>query len=126
MDEEKEKLIDKIPNNKRILHNNNIRNYKSNEINKENEIVNNDINKIKNETIIEKLENKKEIKIINNRDKVKEQILFYGVLLSFFIFIFKTVLSIELGTYSFETFFNILIIIIIGFILFKTKTSNQA
>ena len=126
VDEEKEKLIDKIPNNKRILHNNNIRNYKSNEINKENEIVNNDINKIKNETIIEKLENKKEIKIINNRDKVKEQILFYGVLLSFFIFIFKTVLSIELGTYSFETFFNILIIIIIGFMLFKTKSSNQA
>jgi hypothetical protein len=125
-DEEKEKLIDKIPNNKRNLNNNNIRNYISKEINKEDVIINNNFNKNKNEPIIETFENKKEIKIINNRDRVKEQILFYGVLLSFFIFIFKTVLSIELGTYSFETFFNILIIIIIGFMLFKTKTSNQA
>ena len=63
-------------------------------------------------------------KIINYKEKNKEQILFYGVILSFFIFIFKTVLSIELGTFSLETFFNIIIIIIIGFMLCKNQYIN--
>jgi len=121
-DEEKENLINKSITNKNNSNNNNIEKYISKEINKNDKIINNNINKIENEQIKEKFENTNEI--INNRDKAKEQILFYGVLLSFFIFIFKTVLSIELGTFSFETCFNIIIIIIIGFMLFKTKNSS--
>ena len=121
-DEEKENLIDKSLTNKNNSNNNNIEKYISKEINKNDKIINNNTNKIENEQIKEKFENTNEI--INNRDKAKEQILFYGVLLSFFIFIFKTVLSIELGTFSFETCFNIIIIIIIGFMLFKTKNSS--
>ena len=121
-DEEKENLIDKSLTNKNNSNNNNIEKYISKEINKDDKIINNNSKKIENEQIKEKFENTNEI--INNRDKAKEQILFYGVLLSFFIFIFKTVLSIELGTFSFETCFNIIIIIIIGFMLFKTKNSS--
>ena len=121
-DEEKENLIEKSLTNKNNSNNNNIQKYISKEINKDVKIINNNTNKIKNEQIKEKFENKNEI--INNRDKAKEQILFYGVLLSFFIFIFKTVLIIELGTFSFETCFNIIIIIIISFMLFKTKNSS--
>ncbi len=45
--------------------------------------------------------------------------LYYGVLITFFLFIFKTVLGIESGNISSETFFNVLIIIIIGFMLIK-------
>ena len=121
-DEEKENLIDQSLTNKNNSNNNNIEKYISKEINKDDKIINNNSKKIENEQIKEKFENTNEI--INNRDKAKEQILFYGVLLSFFIFIFKTVLSIELGTFSFETCFNIIIIIIIGFMLFKTKNSS--
>ena len=66
----------------------------------------------------------KKNKINNSKDKTKERILFYGVLLSFFLFIFKTVLSIELGTISLDTFFNFLIIIVIGFMLYNNKIFN--
>ena len=109
------------------------------EINNEKKIINsikifNNNNKIqknnkenieeKKKIIINKNENDKENIIINYKEKNKEQILFYGVILSFFIFIFKTVLSIELGTFSLETFFNIIIIIIIGFMLCKNQYIN--
>ena len=71
--------------------------------------------------IIEK--NQNENKINNNLIKANEQILFYGVLVSLFLFLFKSVLSIELGTFSLETIFNFLIIFIIGFMLFKNQSS---
>ena len=85
--------------------------------------VNKKIGNEQNNEITNKNEKKTFNLIINNTDKAKEQILHYGVMLSFFIFIFKTVLSIELGTFSLETFFNFLIIIIIGFMLVKNKSS---
>ena len=73
---------------------------------------------------------KDEIKNINNINVVKEEknvFLFYGVLITFFLFLFKTILSIENGNISSETFFNILIIFVIGFMLIKTHIldSNQ-
>jgi hypothetical protein len=60
----------------------------------------------------------------NNKDKDKEEVednpyLFYGVLITFFLFTFKTVFGIESGAISSETFFNLLIIAIIGFMLIK-------
>ena len=59
-------------------------------------------------------------KNINNIEEIKQNsLLFYGVLITFFLFIFKTILSIEYGNISLETFFNVLIIIIIGFMLIK-------
>ena len=70
-----------------------------------------------------KNENNKINLLIINKDITKEQLLYYGVMLSFFLFIFKTVLSIELGTFSLETFFNFLIIFIIGFMLVKNQSS---
>ena len=82
--------------------------------------------KEKNKDLINEQENKKSDKIKDNKEKAKEQILFYGVLLSFFLFIFKTVLNIELGSFSLETFFNCLIIIIIGFMLFKNQVTPKA
>ena len=102
-----------------------------NEMNKEDKIINKEketkfnkkIGNEQNNEITNKNEKKTFNLIINNTDKAKEQILHYGVMLSFFIFIFKTVLSIELGTFSLETFFNFLIIIIIGFMLVKNKSS---
>jgi hypothetical protein len=102
-----------------------------NEMNKEDKIINKEketkvnkkIGNEQNNEIMNKNEKKTFNLIINNTDKAKEQILHYGVMLSFFIFIFKTVLSIELGTFSLETFFNFLIIIIIGFMLVKNKSS---
>ena len=51
--------------------------------------------------------------------KEKDQFLFYGVLITFFLFIFKTMLNLEYGDISFENFFNFLKIIIIGFMLVK-------
>ena len=93
-------------------------------INKERETkVNKKIINEQNNEIMNKNENKTINILINNTDKAKEQILHYGVMLSFFIFVFKTVLSIELGTFSLETFFNFLIIIIIGFMLVKNQSS---
>ena len=73
---------------------------------------------------------KDEIKNINNINVIKEEknvFLFYGVLITFFLFLFKTILSIENGNISSETFFNILIIFVIGFMLIKTHIldSNQ-
>ena len=102
-----------------------------NEMNKEDKIINKEketkfnkkIGNEQNNEIMNKNEKKTFNLIINNTDKAKEQILHYGVMLSFFIFIFKTVLSIELGTFSLETFFNFLIIIIIGFMLVKNQSS---
>ena len=56
----------------------------------------------------------------NNKEEVENNpYLYYGVLIAFFLFIFKTVLGIESGNISSETFFNVLIIIIIGFMLIK-------
>ena len=76
---------------------------------KDNDIVNNKTSKEKNKT--------------NNNSNVEEieqnPFLFYGVLVTFFLFIFKTILNIEYGNYSLETFFNVLIIIVIGFMLIK-------
>ena len=86
-----------------------------------NKIENKNIQKIKKNNIIDKNQNENKIK--NNSNKENEQILFYGVLLSLFLFIFKTVLSFELGTFSLETFFNIIIILFIGFMLFKNQSS---
>lgn len=102
-----------------------------NEMNKEDKIINKEketkfnkkIGNEQNNEIMNKNEKKTFNLIINNTEKAKEQILHYGAMLSFFIFIFKTVLSIELGTFSLETFFNFLIIIIIGFMLVKNQSS---
>ena len=56
----------------------------------------------------------------NNLEEIEQNpFLFYGVLVTFFLFIFKTILNIEYGNYSLETFFNVLIIIVIGFMLIK-------
>jgi hypothetical protein len=84
--------------------------------------INKNITNKTEEKLIDKNMNKN--KINNSKDKTKEQILFYGVLLSFFLFIFKTVLSIELGTISLDTFFNFLIIIVIGYMLYNNKIFN--
>ena len=112
-----EKNIKEINTN--IMPNDNI-----NEENKKNNIKENE--KDKNKELIDKQENKKPDKIKDNKEKAKEQILFYGALLSFFLFIFKTTLNIELGTFSLETFFNCLIIILIGFMLFKNQVIPKA
>ena len=110
------------------INNKNLKNQK--EINKENnkdqnliinKTENKNVQKITKENLIDK--NKNENIINNNQNKANEQILFYGVLLSFFLFIFKTVLSFEMGTFSLETFFNIIIIFFIGFMLFKNQSS---
>ena len=55
----------------------------------------------------------------NQEENEQNLFLFYGVLVTFFLFIFKTILNIEYGNYSLETFFNVLIIIVIGFMLIK-------
>ena len=86
--------------------------------------INKNITNKTEEKLIDK--NMKKNKINNSKDKTKERILFYGVLLSFFLFIFKTTLNIELGTFSLETFFNCLIIILIGFMLFKNQIIPKA
>ena len=72
-----------------------------------------------NENKLEKNNNLNKKGYINKEEIAQNSFLFYGVLLTFFLFIFKTVLSIEYGNISSETFFNILIIIIIGFMLIK-------
>ena len=61
------------------------------------------------------------IKCETNSDINEEEnpYLFYGVLATFFLFIFKTILGIENGNISMETIFNFIIIIIIGFMLIK-------
>ncbi len=106
----------------------NLKNQKENnkENNKDQNLIinkteNKNVQKITKENLIDK--NKNENIINNNPNKANEQILFYGVLLSFFLFIFKTVLSFEMGTFSLETFFNIIIIFFIGFMLFKNQSS---
>ena len=87
-----------------------------------------EVNNIFNESKFEKNNNQnKNCNIYNGpsyNNNIKEEteqnsFLFYGVLATLFLFIFKTVLSIEYGNISSETFFNILIIIIIGFMLIK-------
>ena len=98
------------------------------EINSENKKDKNTINnKTENKNIKKitksNLINKNENKINNNSNKANERILFYGVLLSLFLFIFKTILSFEFGTFSLESFFNIIIILFIGFMLFKNQSS---
>ena len=108
----------------------NINKISSNETNKDDKNINKEAEKNINKNITNKTEEKlidknmKKNKINNSKDKTKERILFYGVLLSFFLFIFKTVLSIELGTISLDTFFNFLIIIVIGFMLYNNKIFN--
>ena len=106
------------------------KNENENNINKENnkdknviinKIENKNAQKITKNNLIDK--NKNENKIKNNQNKENEQILFYGVLLSLFLFIFKTILSFEFGTFSLETFFNIVIIFFIGFMLLKNQSS---
>ena len=129
--EKRDKSINESFQNIKNVNNVNINKNISHEIRREEKINNKDIEtnfnkniiKEKNNALNDKNKNKKEIIIINNKDKRKEQILFYGVILSFFIFIFKTVLSIELGSFSLDTFFNFLIIIIIGFMLVKNQNS---
>ena len=66
----------------------------------------NKINKVKDKTIID-------------MNEEENPYLFYGVFATFFLFIFKTILSIENGNISMETIFNFIIIIIIGFMLIK-------
>ena len=109
--------IDNSKNNNfvRTIKDKNLIKIDNNKIENKNFLKNN-----KNE-IIEK--NQNENKINNNSIKANEQILFYGVLVSLFLFLFKSVLSIELGTFSLETIFNFLIIFIIGFMLFKNQSS---
>ena len=109
--------IDNSKNNNfvRTIKDKNLIKIDNNKIENKNFLKNN-----KNE-IIEK--NQNENKINNNLIKANEQILFYGVLVSLFLFLFKSVLSIELGTFSLETIFNFLIIFIIGFMLFKNQSS---
>ena len=108
----------------------NINKISSNETNKDDKNINKEAEKNINKNITNKTEEKlidknmNKNKINNSKDKTKEQILFYGVLLSFFLFIFKTVLSIELGTISLDTFFNFLIIIVIGYMLYNNKIFN--
>ena len=68
--------------------------------------------------------NKNKINIIKgeaNNGIIEEEnpYLFYGVLATFFLFIFKTILAIENWNISMETIFNFIIIIIIGFMLIK-------
>ena len=107
--------IDNSKNNNfvRTIKDKNLIKIDNNKIENKNFLKNN-----KNE-IIEK--NQNENKINNNSIKANEQILFYGVLVSLFLFLFKSVLSIELGTFSLETIFNFLIIFIIGFEKLKIK-----
>ena len=113
-----EKDVKEINNN--IIPNDNINEESKKNTNiKENE-------KEKNKELIDKQDNKKSDKIKDNKEKAKEKILFYGALLSFFLFIFKTTLNIEMGTFSLETFFNCLIIILIGFMLFKNQVIPKA
>ena len=112
----------KIPNKRKNFFNE--INKEEKIINKENETkINNNTFKQKHDEIMNKNENNKINLLIINKDITKEQLLYYGVMLSFFLFIFKTVLSIELGTFSLETFFNFLIIFIIGFMLVKNQSS---
>ena len=115
------KLIEKIKFNK-----DNITEKNTKEISSEFTRINNNDGKEKNKILNKKFEKSLEKSLNNNNDRKKEQILLYGVLLSFFIFIFKTVLTIEQGTFSLETFFNLLIIIIIGFMLLKNKSLDIA
>ena len=72
---------------------------------------------------MDKLNKNKRNKIIGktNTDMIEEEnpYLFYGVLATFFLFIFKTILGIENGNISMEIIFNFIIIIIIGFMLIK-------
>ena len=97
-----------------------------NSIKKENDInKNKNIEESKNEIIESDKPKNKISENINNKNKKNEQLLFYGVLLSFFIFIFKTILSIEKGPISLEIFFNLLIIIIIGYMLLKNHILDK-
>ena len=102
--------------------NNSKDNNKENIIKDSNEIRNNINNNNKENNIKNDNEIKNNINRNNksNKEEVEENsFLFYGVLITFFLFIFKTVLGIESGTISSETFFNLLIIIVIGFMLIK-------
>ena len=129
--DKKENLNNENIDNKNFLKIPNKRKNFFNEINKEEKIINkenetkinNNTFKQKHDEIMNKNENNKINLLIINKDITKEQLLYYGVMLSFFLFIFKTVLSIELGTFSLETFFNFLIIFIIGFMLVKNQSS---
>ena len=130
--DKKENLNNENIDNKNFLKIPNKRKNFFNEINKEEKIINkenetkinnNNTFKQKHDEIMNKNENNKINLLIINKDITKEQLLYYGVMLSFFLFIFKTVLSIELGTLSLETFFNFLIIFIIGFMLVKNQSS---
>ena len=64
---------------------------------------------------IYKREKKKKEKLINN-DK-----LYYGILLILGLFSIKTLFGVNKGIFSFDNVINILILISIGVILFKSK-----
>ena len=94
---------EKINNNNNIINSNNTKDkiYKEeNNINTSNK-TNNEINKI------------------NTKTEEENPYLFYGVFITFFLFVFKTILSIENWNISSETIFNVFIVIIIGFMLIK-------
>ena len=91
-------------------------------IDKKNNYINN--NNIINNKLLEKNNIVNEVNNDNNllnEEEGQNNLLFYGVLITLFLFIFKTFLSIENGNASSETFFNFLIIIIIGFMLIKNN-----
>ena len=98
---------------------NKINNLKNEE--KENNII---YHKVINDKEINSKEINNNLNLDNKNNKDKEEVednpyLFYGVLITFFLFIFKTVLGIESGRISSETFFNLLIIAMTGFMLIK-------
>lgn len=91
-----------------------------------------DIKQVNSKNIMKKDNKNDEIDTLNKNknSKIKSKIntdmneeenpyLFYGVLGTFFLFVFKTILGIENGNISMETIFNFIIIIIIGFMLIK-------
>ena len=97
--------INNIGNIKDNIRQNNLKNQDSKK-NEKNKLNKNKINIIKGEA---------------NNGIIEEEnpYLFYGVLATFFLFIFKTILAIENWNISMETIFNSIIIIIIGFMLIK-------
>ena len=61
----------------------------------------------------------KKMEDIENENEEENKLLSYGAFIIFFLFIFKTVFSIEGGHISGETFLNVITIIVIGLMLIK-------
>ena len=61
----------------------------------------------------------------NNKKSKNNKLLKYGVLFVFSLFIIRIILSIIREKLSFETFFYILLIILIGYILIRINTRKK-